>query len=312
MISLRDNLKKIGITNESVSFREFYSVPSSMRSAMRAMENPHPEKWGIGHEESGLEGNWTRSCNGVARNFKYWFFSSNHKGKRRVYRFDAATGQAAGFVKFGNSNGHLGDIDFYNGYIWCALEHPHQIGQVPADSFDWIDRYYLCDSEGGPATQKESLSWCAFNPCNNLLYSSENGHTTPPVDLIYAYKFTGTEFRNVPEANIKLKVKIKMIQGGVFSDNGHLLLASDSSEDIRVFSVLNGHYYGRVPIQVADPVELPWVGDIVAEEVQGLTIWKNWHYGDVKTHVHLILLDEDVGNDDVYFKHYTVPDWEFL
>ncbi|MCI5130045.1 MAG: hypothetical protein D3904_00645 [Candidatus Electrothrix sp. EH2] len=312
MISLRANLAKIGITNDPVSFPSgFYSAPTSLRTAIRAMENPHPEKWWITYDPEYNNKDWTEEAQGLTHDFNNWFFSSNnhyHGSKRRVWKFDPFSkikDQSGKYVKFGTKNGHLGDIDYYDGFIWCALEGPVQVGQVPPDSMDWINRYNLCDSSGGPPPQS-SMPWCAFNPWNGLLYSSNNGDDGPGEDIMYAYRFTGSEFRSVPEANIKLQVKTKSIQGGVFSDNGHLLIASNHSDDIRVFSALNGYYYGGVHIQVNHSAR-------VSEEVEGLTIWKNIAYQGVNTHVHLFLLDNDSPDeDDVIFKHFVVPDWGVL
>jgi hypothetical protein len=155
---------------------------------------------------------------------------------------------------------------------------------------------------GGPPPQA-SFAWCAVNPWNGLLYS-RGRDDAGDADTLHAYRFdlAGSRFMHVPAKKIVLQEKVSGVQGAVFSKNGHVLLASDTTDDIRCYSILNGHYLGRVPI--------PKDGGFPEfEEVEGLTIWEAVPYDGVATHVHLILLDKDdpFSGDDVFFKHYHVP-----
>ena len=162
--------------------------------------------------------------------------------------------------------------------------------------------------ESGGAAPQVSCPWCAVNPWNGLLYSSNNGDNAPGEDTLRAYRFDSPsgKFIHVPYADILLQEKLRRIQGAVFSKNGHVLLASNHTNDIRCYSVLNGYYLGRASIQK----DGSWN---VAEEVEGLTIWEDISYGNIATHVHVILLDNDKpDDDDVYFKHYRVPLAEHL
>lgn len=46
--------------------------------------------------------------------------------------------------------------------------------------------------------------------------------------------------------------KVDEVQGGCFSDNGHLYLSSSASVDIRGYSALNGKFLGSFPLGYGD------------------------------------------------------------
>jgi hypothetical protein len=190
------------------------------------MRSPKPAEWTKPNEGQFFNHDWTEECQGVTHDDSYWYLSSNHKGKQRVYRFTLAN----------------------------------------------------------------------------------NGDNEPGENTLRAYRFDSSSghFVHVPSADIVLQEKLRRIQGAVFSKNGHVLLASNHTDDIRCYSVLNGYYLGRASIQK----DGSWN---VAEEVEGLTIWEGISYEGVSTHVHVVLLDNDKpDDDDVYFKHYRVPLAEHL
>ncbi|MEI6706983.1 MAG: hypothetical protein WCK96_07585 [Methylococcales bacterium] len=311
MISFREQLKKIGepIQGQAVpAFPSgFYTAPKSLRAAMKAMDSPCPETWSIPSEGQFFNHDWTEECQGVTHDDSYWYISSNHEGKQRVYRFSLAN-NVEGYVKLaGNGSGHLGDIDYYQDRIYCAMENPVKILIIDTPPFSGWWSAELTGESGGERPQTTSCPWCAVNPWNGLLYSSNFGDGSGE-DTLYAYRFDSTNgyFVHLPSADIVLQEKVRRIQGAVFSKNGHVLLASDHTNDIRCYSTLNGYYLGRTSIQKDDS----WN---VAQEIEGLTIWEDVSYNGVQTHVHVVLLDNDKpDDDDVYFKHYRVPLAEYL
>lgn len=310
-LSLRAHLSEIGeVSGSSLGIvRDFHILPPSrrLRDIMRAMRSPRPEQWTKTNEGKFYNHDWTEECQGVTQDGNTWYISSNHDGRQRVYRFSLAN-DVTGHVKLaGNGSDHLGAIDFDNGRIYCAMEGPVKIVVIDTPPFDGWWTAALVGESGGEAPQS-SCPWCAINPWNGLLYSSNNGDNAPGENTLRAYRFdsSGPRFAHVPEADIVLGERVRRIQGAVFSKNGHVLIASNHSDDIRCYSVLNGHFLGRASIQKDGSWD-------VAEEVEGLTIWEGISYEGVATHVHVILLDNDwPSDDDVYFKHYRVPLAEFL
>ncbi|MFC7450662.1 hypothetical protein [Rhodococcus daqingensis] len=309
-LSLRRHLAQIGEPKSTVGPRiptDFHVIPPSgrLRDIMKAMRSPKPEQWT--KQDQGVFSNedWTEECQGVTHDSSYWYLSSNHEGKQRVYRMSLAN-DIVGHVKLaGNGSHHLGDIDYHDGRIYCAMEDdPVQIVVIDTPPFTaWWAAALVGESGGSPP--QDRCAWCAVNPWNGLLYSW-NGTQSRYENTLLAYRLddAGRRFVHQPAANIVLPEKLLWVQGAVFSNNGHVFLASNTTNDIRCYSVLNGHYLGRVPI----PKTGSGLWGELNEEVEGLTIWDGISYDGVATDVHLILLDNDSTNDDdVYFKHYHVP-----
>ena len=305
-MSLREHLAGIAEleTKNTLSLRgDFYVLPPSglLRDLMRAMQSPKPDEWDKPYEKQFSNKDWTEECQGVTHDDSHWYLSSNREGKQRVYSFSMNFDDKRYVDVEGNGSDHLGDIDYYQGRIYCAMEGPIKILIIDAPPFSGYWQAELTEETMGVSPQV-SCPWCAVNPWNGLLYSSNNGDDPPGENTLRAYRFDSPSgcFVHVPFADIVLQEKVRMIQGGVFSKNGHILLASNYSNDIRCYSVLNGYYLGRAPIQK----DGSWN---VKEEVEGLTIWEGVSFEGVATQVHVVLLDNDPNSDDVYFKNYRVP-----
>ncbi|WP_280302622.1 hypothetical protein [Nocardia abscessus] len=308
-LSLKWHLAQIG-EPQSTAIRiptDFYVVPPSghLSDIMKAMRSPEPEQWTKPNEGEFSNKDWTSACQGVTHDSSHWYVSSNDKKRKRVYQLSLAN-KVIDHVSMLNviPDLHLGAIAYHDGRIYCAMENPVHIVVIDTPPFN--NRWWtaaLVSESGGPPPQIK-CSWCAVNPWNGLLYSSSNGwdEDAPAVETLRAYRFDrdGMRFVHTQADDIQLQVSVRKVQGGVFSKNGHVLLASDYSNDIRCYSTLNGHYLGHVPIAKSG-------GFPEYEEVEGLTIWEDVLYDGVATHVHVILLDNDSNGDDVYFKHYRVP-----
>lgn len=305
-VSLRSRLSEIGEPSPGASVRipgDFHVTPGpSLRAMMKAMRSPKPSQWTKPDEGQFYNKNWTEECQGVTHDSTHWYLSSNHDGKQRVYKFSLANDVVSHVKLAGNGSGHLGDIDYHNGRIYCAMEQPIKIVVIDTPPFTGWWTAELVGANGG-APPQDANPWCAIHPWNGLLYSSNFGGGSPGEDTLRAYRFepNPNRFVHEPSADIVLEEGVRRIQGAVFSKNGHVLIASDQTDDIRCYSTLNGAYRGRAKIQK----DGSWN---VAEEVEGITIWEGIAYDGVDTHVHVILLDNDgLSKDDVYFKHYRVP-----
>jgi hypothetical protein len=311
-LSLRWHLAQIGEPKPNTTLglvQDFHVLPPSgrLRHIMKAMLSPQPAQWTKPNEGQFFNYDWTEECQGVTHDGSYWYLSSNHDGKQRVYRFSLANDVVSHVKLAGNGSNHLGDIDYAAGRIYCAMEGPVKIVVIDTPPFNgWWSAALVGESGGDPP--QSDCPWCAIHPWNGLLYSCNFGGDAPGVDTLRAYRFEAatSRFIHVPSADIVLEEHARKIQGAVFSKNGHVLLASNHTDDIRCYSVLNGRYLGRAAIQKDGSAT-------VAEEVEGITIWEGISYAGVATHVHVILLDNDwPDQDDVYFKHYRVPLSEHL
>lgn len=267
---------------------------------MGAMATPRPDRWLKRAEGQFHNQDWTEECQGVTHDQDSWYLSSNKDGRQGVYRL-SLTHQQLGFVDLtGNGSGHLGDIDHHQGRIYCAMEQPVKIIVIEATG-PWTWWPVDLRGEQGQDPPQSDCPWCAVHPWNGLLYSSDFGNDAPGVSVLRAYRLDEPtrQFRHVPAEDITLALPVRRVQGAAFSDNGHVVIASDHTDDIRCFSTLNGAYRGRAPIQ-KDASKF--------EEVEGITIWKDVSYDGQPTQVHVILLDNDwPDGDDIYFKHYQVP-----
>jgi hypothetical protein len=308
-LSLRWHLSQIGEPSPNATFhlRGFHVLPPSgrLRDIMKAMLSPQPAQWTKPNEGQFFNYDWTEECQGVTHDGSHWYLSSNHDGKQRVYRFSLSNDVVSHVKLAGNGSNHLGDIEYHNGRIYCAMEGPVKIVVIDTPPFTGWWSAALVGENGGAPPQSD-CPWCAVNPWNGLLYSSNFGNDGE--DTLRAYQFDppNARFVHAPSADIALQEQVRDIQGAVFSKNGHVLLASNYSDDIRCYSVLNGRYLGRAAIEKDGSWD-------VAEEIEGITIWEEISYEGVATHVHVILLDNDwPDDDDVYFKHYRVPLSEHL
>lgn len=310
-ISLKQSLQRIGEQPGSGTILRIpgglHSSPDRLSSLLQATRDPQVGRWRKTSEESISNRDFTEECQGVTHDGLNWYFSSNKNpligsDKRGIYRLSNDFRELAFFGIDFTGHRHIGDIDFYNGQIYAAMEQPAAIFWVN-DSFSRHGRSTLKASNGAePSPQGNSLPWCAINPWNGWLYSSRFGDANRAAETeIYAYD-PDLDFRHVSTLNISHG--LKRIQGGCFSPNGHLLLASDHSHDIHCYSALNGIHRGSVGIQVDTSS---------GEEVEGITVQHDVQQAGTASQVHVVLLDNDISSgDDIFFKHYSVPDTSAL
>jgi hypothetical protein len=167
-----------------------------------------------------------------------------------------------------------------------------------------------------------SFPWCAVNPWNGYLYTSNfNG-----VEDVYAYD-PSNDYRRVPEATIRLEgvegEACLGVQGGSFSANGHLYLSSytkpgnrsygwesnpEGGDWVFAFDGLNGAYLGRrrVPYGAGRKQEMEGltVGPSVSDDGDG----DGFVYTLEGEMVHLVLLDRVLTRNEVHFKSFDAPD----
>ena len=159
-------------------------------------------------------------------------------------------------------------------------------------------------SSTGTSEPNTYAPWCAMNTLNGLLYTSEFD-----ANFLYVYKlelvsgklildFLGY-FYLLHENGSKLTVN--RIQGGVISRNtGHLYLVSDKKDGgIIGFDMITGRRAFHKVVEYDPDEKFLWEDE--PEELEGIDLI-NLPSGQI----HLIMLDNDGNDDDVYFKHYKV------
>lgn len=299
--SLRAQLKKIGEPNPSQAIPAlpggFHSMPQSLKAAMHAMNPPLIENWFMSNVSSFENLTWTEECQGLTSDGQSWFIVSNNEDNRAIHKF------ASNFTHLGKANlpqaRHIGDPSHHAGKIFVPVEGGMATVWVLDTNLNTLGITPL-GGASGPSPQGGSMPWCAVNPWNGYLYSSSFDN----VDRIYAYD-PSHNFTYMGDLRLQGGI-VNRVQGGCFSNHGHLYLTSDSTKEIRAYSALNGAFLGSHVV----PYEK---GGVDQEEMEGITILHWFAGGGISTHVHVVILDNDATNkDDVFLKHFTVPDPDVL
>jgi hypothetical protein len=299
MVSMRDSLQMIGEPKPGQAIPPFpggfHSAPRSLRAALRAMNPPQIESWRHAQTTEYDNKLWTEECQGLTTDGQHWYVSSNNEDFRGIHKFPfdfAHFDDPHPSVELPSGLGnHIGALDHHEGRIYVAVEPTPRVWMLDHD-LNTLGTFDL----GGA---QSAMPWCAINPWNGWLYSSDSHN----VDRVHAYDPAD----GVLKGFLRLEgPEVDLVQGGCFSANGHLYLTSDATEEIRAYSALNGAFLGSQAISISS-------APFTKEEVEGLAVARFTHAGGDLTHVHLVILDNDaINEDDVDIQHYAVPNPEFL
>lgn len=267
--------------------------------------DPKTQEFRRRYEEAFDNRSWTEECQGVSHDDKYWYLSSNAKGRQAIVRLDSKF-RVCGTVPIKRVNhGHIGDIDVKGGYVYGALEKPLGVLSLPTEAFDAPDQpgnlpraYQLVEDNGG-APPQTNAPWCVYDELTERLYSSSDDD----VGVVYAYRIDPARQRFVHDARCDCILegnKLQHVQGGALTPNRNLIISSDGKPALHVYDFANGHYWGQTPVK-RDSSK--------GEEVEGVDVRLGVRHAGQETQIHLILLDNDLlSSDDVIFKHYSVPE----
>ena len=154
------------------------------------------------------------------------------------------------------------------------------------------------------AGESGGAPWVAYNPKDGGYYSSGFDPTWIYVyNISYANQVTFSRAFQILDG-WGYPIQLHHIQGGAFSPSGKLYLSSDDPAythwgQIHVMDIYNG----RVQRSYFIERHATWPGP---EEMEGLTFWNsNGSAPGINGQLHLVLLDNDAGDDDWYFKHYS-------
>lgn len=338
MVSYRGALAQIGEPKQaSCSYRDdFTSRPASLQAVIGAMTDPQPGAW-TQHSEQFVDEHWTEECQWVTWDGARWVFSSNgtsvmvdssgigshipnpgfftNASPKALYRFaggnplrDEHIQEAAQLS--GHPKDHLGPIEYRDDIIYCALD-PHtggrgvlKVGVQPGQPMSRSSSFHLLGSALKPGPDGTSVpvqpSFTAINPWDGCLYCCEFDNA----DRMYLYDPGSFEWTG---RTLQLGAVANRVQGGCFSDNGHLYLACDEGVQIggkrrhliKAYSALNGHFYGQATVLAQED----------NQELQGVCFARVFATDGTPVPIHVVLLENHgATKDNIFFKHFTAPD----
>lgn len=154
---------------------------------------------------------------------------------------------------------HIGDISYYNGYIYAPVEDlPEEYPMVmlfDAETLEYTGIYYELD----PTYLPDGIPWCTVDAENGYLYTSP----FHDADNIIAFNLSDLSFSHL----IPLSEQITRVQGGDFID-GTLYVNLDTSGQYREVKAINIHT-GEVTLVAARDMQG------ADTETEGLTISKD-------------------------------------
>lgn len=302
----------------------------------------------LGNYPKNKKSDWSDNLQGVTHNKDHWFFTQ----KTKILKFHRSTDldtDMESAVKVVNmdselsSSGcnHFGDPDYiiYDnvGYLFIPVEQDDgivgdcknkpRIAVYRDDSeLTYIGYSLLPKQNSSNGTNR--AGWCAFNPIDNLLYTSYNKISS---DFpIFRYK---VDFEKLAQNQLVVLSEqedffltkngeptsiSQYIQGGCFSPEGDLFilngkvefLADESKGGIRAFD-LRGEFLYESSLDHY-PFKYEYHAGIVKrQEPEGICFWnlEPLHGGlsanKISGQLHAILLNNQLGNDKIYFKHYS-------
>ena len=273
-----------------------HSAPSSLIELMAATNPSQISSWIPFPSHEFDNETWTEECQGLTTDGKFWYISSNNEDLRAIYKFDQQF-KSLGVASFPSSLGeHIGDIDYFEGTIYAPIEPTLTVAM-----FDTSPKFVTASplqAGNKKSLPQTSMPWCAFNPWNGYLYSSDFDN----VRQIHAYD-PKNDFSYCQSLDLKGGV-VHGVQGGVFSKTGRLYLTSNASKQIRAYSALNGAFLGAKSLGINDSL-------LEFEEVEGITIWPISLTG-FPIHIHIIILDNDVNTDDVFLHSFQTKSFDNL
>jgi hypothetical protein len=291
--------------------------PASSDYTDRAGNPAEPADW---------DAPWTNQLQGVAHDATHWYFANQTSivkiplgdNIRDHYYEPDAVGKL-----FEDPYYHYGDPTFYRNAPSWADPIGHQALIVPLEVGDNPQSHYIVAFT--PSMQvigmlgplPGGLAWLAFNPADGLLYLPQS---YDPLQRLDAYRIqwptNGTPFDIIYVKTITLNVNGTLIgrqrvQGGEFSENGHLYLASWACTGNVATGVYGFESNGQYMMGHAIPISFPGACQgpfYTGDELEGIDIIDldgiNPLYGG---QIHVLKVDVDAGTDNLHFMHVKLP-----
>lgn len=273
----------------------------------------------LGDHPHDREPGWSDECQGVTHDDRNWYIAQN----KTIWKFPVTYSLNEGVTSAKRTRGiwnidiprflrdegynHFGHLDYYDGHLYVPLE-----GKLPCKIVVFEPGMLNYVAEGNLDDKIQTHApWCAVNPADGLLYTSnsdDNGGLfvyrreikNGKLELRYSHLLRLYDEQGAP-------IRVNSVQGGAFSrKSGLLYLSSDrgSGGGIFVFDPKTGIRVGWINVSYHHS------NTTYMEELEGLTVWDLDAAGapGIRGQVHLIMIDNvGVNDDDLYFKHFSVP-----
>jgi hypothetical protein len=257
--------------------------------------NPEMSGWSLVADQEIDNEEWTEECQGLTTDGGSWLVASNNEDFRGVHRLSINFNSHMGKVGLpAGAGSHPGDPDFdpASGRFYIPVESKPNVWVLN----NQLQTIMVAPLGGDVAPpQGNSMPWCAINPWNGWLYSS----TFDNVDRVHAYD-PSNQFKHVSTLVLGGPT-LQAVQGGCFSIAGHLYLTSGGSRRIHAYDSMDGTPLGSVVVPYSP-------GGLEGEEMEGIALGHLIHGNGSNSWVHVVILDNDATNrDDVFLKHFSVP-----
>lgn len=292
----------------------------------------------LGNYPSDRQNGWSDQLQGVGHDENNWFFTQ----KGRLWKFPIThdlnisvnlNNLPEGVISvkipdFLQNKGYNHYCDFveYKGYLFIPLE-----AEDGANNNKPLLTVYSASTltyiTSAPMSHQTKAGWCAINPTNGLLYTSQSSMNSANRLISYRINLTALLHNRLVLTYVGIKtlfnesgnaISIKpYMQGGEFSDDGKYLFlvngrasSSTAARDggIWVFDFNSGKKVLKSETNGSFKFEYhPGVPNL--EEPEGITYWdlENRNAPNIKGKLHVILLNNDVtSKDEFWFKHYSI------
>lgn len=292
------------------------------------------------HERDSL--GWNQEAQGIAHDDNYWYITDNGyvitHGDEHLWKIPVEHDLTQNAHNHPNTCvatlkdipelypewDHFGDVDHYkyvardsqvHHYVIVALAHDDAGGFAIFKSTENPSAvWYVADM----SLPSGHAPWCAVHPQTGILYISGT-----LIGSIHKYSIDWEELTNTRRLVVAgqgsfglqdgagVPLTLRHMQGGEFTPTGDILYLTNGYGDhiaddgLHAFNtttwrrIKHSSYSNR-------PFKFSWEpGE--GEEPEGLTIWDldNGRAPGIRGQLHVMLLDNDLGEDDVYIKHYS-------
>lgn len=284
-----------------------------------------------------IDRDWTNDLQGLTHDHDNWFMTNTDNIYKMAVQWKlTAEDYRSVWNPWYSGWQHLGDMAYKDGDIYIALEPSDGTESSPAIGIIDTDlsnpRVSRIPQESPQYSQ--DMPWVAYNPIDDLFYSSRFGNTYDSCSL-YRYRVdpAGGEAEFVDAIPMHGaaggQICINRAQGGAFADSGILYLLMDSKPGIKLngqpFASGSGIQVFAIQLDAAYRVQgiqvnWDWEPDRSNggnEELEGITIWDLDADGrsppGIRGQIHLQMIRNSwTDDDDFYFKHFRLKDTVFL
>ena len=277
----------------------------------------------LGNYPDGKETQWSNKCQGVTHDAEHWYITQTLQIWKIPTTDDldfcekTPASQVLLLPEHLQNEGydHFGDLDYWEGYLFISLENKRK-SKPPAIVLWDAKTFKYCSEAKLPTSHKKDIPWCAIHPLEGTLFTSDFKCRGELFEYDFSIsknkklelKFLRTIFLKDQQG---IPLNIKRVQGGVFSKKNKLLyLSSDGNKQGGIY------IFETERFTLVEHIHVPYdPGFPNIHEVEGITLWDmdNVAVGSlkksdkIKGQLHLIVLDNDLCNDDIYFKHFKIP-----